>query len=136
MAHEVRDDAIVTETLEEIEAFVKEPGRVHYIALAMQGGVAECIHTLELQHYVPRTPRNDLFHIRAIIWGDLCWLLVSIPDTERHFMKTVSTAHGLRITNGIPQGVTTEVIEQFPIKGLNVFTLVTVGRIPVYRRIS
>lgn len=133
MTRVVGDGELVPETDDAFQTFVKEPGRVHYVAMAIRPGIADCLRVLELRHYAPRTPRNDLFHLRFFDWSDLSWFIVSIPVNERHFMKTAA-AHGLRIATGIPTVISSNKIKQFPITGLNVFVLENTKGHPIYKR--
>ena len=101
--------------------------------MAVRPGIGDCIRTLELSHYAPGTRRNDLFFLRFIEWGHMGWFIVSIPKIESAFMVSASTAHGLRVANGIPTMLSGGHKERFPIIGKNVFTLENVRSHPVYK---
>ncbi len=118
----------------EVLKFVKEPGRVHYVAFQFREGVAKCVHALKQRHYEPTTSRNNLFHVRDVEWNGLKWLIVSLPDRDRHLMKSVATAHGLRIVAGTPTITYLNDVRQFPVSGLNVFTIENTRRHPVFER--
>lgn len=116
----------------ELEAFVADPSRIHYVGMLARPGVYECSQTLEDTHYTPGTPRNDLFGLIIIHWQGLAWGLISIPADEKDFMVRAAAASGLRIANGIPHMIGPEGMSRFPANGPNVFGLENVSGHPVY----
>lgn len=125
---------------EDLKRFVAEPGRVHFVCMASRPGLHGCMSTLEETHYDPKDPaKNAKFELRLINWQLLRWVMVSIPEEDRHLMDRAAGANGLRVANGTPHiisgdgkgGVTTD---KFPAEGDHVFTLENVSGHPVYKQ--
>lgn len=58
------EEAIGSETDEEMKVFVADPRWVHFVAMLPRPGVQSCMETLENSHYKPGTDANDLFQLR------------------------------------------------------------------------
>jgi hypothetical protein len=130
----VEDGGVLVEESEaDLQAFFKEPGRVHFVMMALRAGVMDCVQTLEHTHYEPRTPRNDFFVLRYLRWHDLDWLIVSIPEDEKKLMEGAAAANGLKIVSGVPTMIDSSDMSQFPVRGPNVLTVENVPGHPVYK---
>jgi hypothetical protein len=130
--HRMTDNGTpILESATETEKFFSEPGRNHYVVMMIRPGAQDCLKSLEQAHYTPGTPQNELFHLRALEWSDLIWIIASIPEADHTFMEKAATATGLRISSGIPVVVSTN-IERFPLSGKNVYSLENIPGHPVY----
>lgn len=128
------NDGFVTyETVDEFKKFAADDTLAHYAMLAVRPGCQEFLTNVEMSHYKPRTPRNDLFSIRFFIWSDLVWFVMSVPFNERMLVESVMGSCGLRVADGVPTMIANGQITTFMITGDNVFTIENVSDHPVYR---
>ena len=121
------------ETEEEFCVFAEDESRTHYVCMISRPGIQECATKLEHMHYKPLTPRNDLMSLRALLWNEIPWFVISVPTEEKHLLEELVGTCGLRVANGIPMMLGAGCRERFPISGENVFTLENVAGHPVYR---
>lgn len=125
---------LVEESDRDFKAFMNNPEFIHYAGMLMppRPGFSECIEQLEYSFFQPRTPRNDLFHLRIIPWEDILWGVVSIPIREKHLMEAVAAACRLRVANGVPHVLSAEGIKSFPCATEHMFTMENIPGHPVY----
>ena len=124
----------VTESGVQLQVFLADPQWVHFAAMLVRPGVCECVETLELRHYKPGTPSNDLFHLRLIQWEGMAWGLISIPAEDRPKMERAAAAYGLRVADGVPTCIGPDGASRFPADTPRTFTLENVSGHPVYKR--
>lgn len=120
------------ETEEDFFSFTKDERLIHYVCMAMRPGIEELSTRLEHTHYKPLTPRNDLLHIRVLLWNDIHWIVISIPSEDKQLLESMAGSCGMRVVNGVPVILGNGSLEQFPINK-NAFTLENLSDHPVYR---
>lgn len=112
-----------TMTTEEFASLSKDKSRFFIVVMSMRPNTRVWSMDLEYTHYVPDTPRNDLFSFYQSKWQDIHWSVISIPIEDRHLAEEMASKHNLRIADGIPVILGGEKPEAFPLKGDNVFTI-------------
>ena len=117
-----------------LDGMVTDRTRIFYALMLSRSGAEGCLSDLEHTHYSPGTPRNELFTLVLLTWGDLVWALIGIPQSDKEFMARAAAANGLRVADGVPHIVDGYGIHRFPAHGPNVFTLENVSGHPVYGR--
>lgn len=123
----------VSESYDQVRAFVADPKWMHFVGMLMRPGVGGCAETLEHTHYKPGTPANDLFQLHIIKWEDLVWGLISIPIEDRSKMERAAAANGLRIANGVPFMIGPNGPSRFPVENNRIFTLENIKGHLVYK---
>lgn len=121
------------ETEETFSAFAENDRLTHYVCIHSRPGFEELSTKLEHTHYKPLTIRNELMHMRALLWNDVLWYVLSMPSIEKHLLENMAGLCGMRIANGVPMMIGRNCREQFPISGKNVFTLENISGHPVYQ---
>jgi hypothetical protein len=79
-------------------------GKIGFIGLEARPGVRYLVRSLELRHFQPFTPRNDLLGVYLLRWCGMLWSLVVFPGyalTPRDAYAAVKAA-GLRAVKGSP----------------------------------
>ncbi len=130
----VLDDGSYSYELEkDFVAFAADERLIHYACMAARPGFEELSAKLEHTHYKPLTVRNELMSVRALLWNDITWFVISIPSKEKHLLEDMAGTYGMRVANGVPMMFGHNCRMHFPIRGKNVFTLENVAGHPVYR---
>jgi hypothetical protein len=129
----VGDGEFSYETEDEFCHFASDNRLTHFVCMAMRPGFEELSAKLEHTHYKPLTVRNNLMHMRALLWNDIVWFVVSIPTEEKHLLEEVAGSCGMRVANGVPTMFGHGCRMQFPINGNNVFALENVAGHPIYQ---
>lgn len=113
------------ESPEELAAFVANSGFIHYVGMLIppRRGFLEWMQALEHMHFKPRTPRNDLFHLRVIEWEDIAWGIVSIPIDDKDKAEELLRVYALRAADGVPTLISSGAARQFPVSNPRVFTI-------------
>ena len=122
------------ESDEDSQVFFSDPHYIHYAGMLrpLRPGVDDCFQMLEFTHYLPGTPRNDLFHLRVFNWMDIIWGIASIPVAEKGFMESIARVNRLRIVHGSPILFDGDGRHLFPVVSLNLHTFENISGHPVY----
>lgn len=125
----------IPESEEQFQQFMKGERLIHYVGMIAppRPGVNEFISLLEHKHFKPGTPRNELFFMRIVEWGDIFWVIASIPSEDKIFAENIAKECRLRIADGIPTMISHKGIQTFPANNERVFTLENESEHPVYR---
>ena len=124
----------VEESDDDVRVFFGDPHFVHFVGMLSppRPGVADCLQMLEHTHFASNTPRNDLFIMRIIEWGEILWGIVSIPVAEREHMDRIAQVNGLHAVRGSPVMIDAAGPHMFPIDCANLHTLENNRGHPVY----
>ncbi|MCX6765762.1 MAG: hypothetical protein NT136_02275 [Candidatus Moranbacteria bacterium] len=119
---------------ESLKKFVRDSKYIHYVGMVKppHPGVMLCSVKLEYTYFIPGTPSNDEFLLKAFKWEEIIWIMISIPKEKSHLMEKVATECGLRIVNRIPTLIGGGAADSFPANNDNVFTLENTPGRPTY----
>jgi len=129
---EIMDGYSVPTTEEDLRRLVSDESKFHVVGMIQRPNVRVFCVALELRHFPPNTPENDLYELRIIRFGGLQWFAVSVPAEHERTCREVAETFGLRLANGVPTSISGDRIERFPMDGDRVFTLENVPNHPVY----
>lgn len=110
-------------TDETLQRMADDPDWFHVVCMVSRPGTILFIRKLELEHYRPSTPRNNLYNLVDIDWEDLKWIVISIPLNERHLADKVAKECGMAFSDGIPHMIERGKVKQFPMSSERVFSL-------------
>lgn len=114
----------VSITNEMLQRMADDPDWFHVVCMMVRPGCYLFMRKLELEHYRPATPRNNLFYVTQIKWQEMEWTVISIPLKERHLADQVAKECGMAFEDGIPHVIGGPLgVARFPMNSERVFSL-------------
>ena len=128
----------VTITDETLQRMADDPDWIHIVCMVVRPGIYLFMRTLELEHYRPCTPRNNLFYMVTMKWQDMDWIIVSVPSKDRSIVDAVAKDCGMKLADGIPHifGGNNGEPAIFPMNSPRVFSLSNSADSIVYNGIA
>lgn len=99
-------------------------------------GMSKFLVRLEHEHFNPSTDLNDLLELEMRKWPEdwgLIWFVIKMPSEYKEVALGLLEECGLRAADGIPNIISADKAESFPVSGDNVFTIEYVQDNPAYK---
>jgi hypothetical protein len=110
-------------TTEEVIKRTSNHKLLNIVSMLTRPGAMLFATRLEYDNYPPGSPFNDNFQFYMMNWGDIPWVVISIPIEDRPKVDKLLDELKLRLGDGIPTMITSEGVEQFPVQWSNTFSL-------------